>query len=188
MKNSDFTYRFWTLSKNPISRLAKVVSASLSKMTFTRPEKLFEEINLLKTFTKVTFFWNWAKNVWQDGQTVFMCPVEQCWQFEPRGENQSFLSFPHIMWNSYATWNENGRVVDLAFIISRRTFWGKVDWMKQFSDFHHALTSSKKHWVELSHLLHGCRGERSERKHNFELNSIFFNLSDWFPVQLRTAN
>ena len=76
MKNSDFTYWFRTLSKNPISRLAKVVSASLSKMTFTRPEKLFEENNFLKTFTKVSCFWIWAKNFWQDGQTAFTCPVE----------------------------------------------------------------------------------------------------------------
>ena len=36
-----------------------------------------------------------------------------------------FLSFPHIMWNIFATSNEIGRVVNLAFIISSRTFWGK---------------------------------------------------------------
>ena len=63
----------------------------------------------------------------------------------------------------------------------------KIDWMKQFPDFHHVLTPSRKHWVELSHLLPQCRGERSERKHNFELNSIFFNLAEWFPADLRTA-
>ena len=59
--------------------------------------------------------------------------------------------------------------------------------MKQFSDFHHVLTPSKKHWVELSHLLPRCRRECSERKHNFEQNSIFFNLPVWFPPDLRTA-
>ena len=106
-------------------RLAKVVSTSLSKMTFTRPEKLFEENNFLKTFTKVTCFWFWAKNVWQDAQTAFTCPVQQCWKVEPRGENQSFLSFPHIMWNSFATSKEIGMVVKLAFIISSGTFWEK---------------------------------------------------------------
>ena len=63
----------------------------------------------------------------------------------------------------------------------------KVDWMKQFSGFHHVLTLSKKHWVELSHLLPRCRGECSERKQNFELNSIVFNLPEWIPVDLRTA-
>ena len=36
-----------------------------------------------------------------------------------------FLSFPHIMWNIFATSNEIGGVVNWAFIISSRTFWGK---------------------------------------------------------------
>ena len=105
--------------------MAKLVSTSLSKMAFTRPEKLFEENNFLKTFTKVTCFWFWAKNAWQDAQTAFTCPVEKCWKVEPRGENESFLSFPHIMWNIFATSNEIGRVVKLAFIISKGTFWRK---------------------------------------------------------------
>ena len=60
--------------------------------------------------------------------------------------------------------------------------------MKQFSDFHHVLTTSKKHWVELSHLLPRCRQECSERKHICELYSIFFELAEWFPVELRTTN
>ena len=59
--------------------------------------------------------------------------------------------------------------------------------MKQFSDFHHVLTPSKKHWVELSHLLPRCRRECSEKKHNFELYSTFFKLAESFPVDLRTA-
>ena len=41
------------------------------------------------------------------------------------GKMKVFLSFPHIMWNIFATSNEIGRLVNLAFIISSRTFWGK---------------------------------------------------------------
>ena len=46
---------------------------------------------------------------------------------------------------------------------------------------------AKKHWVELSHLLPRCRRECSERKHTFELYSIFSNLVEWLLVELRTA-
>ena len=102
-----------------------MVSASLSKMTFTRPEVLFEENKYLKTFTKVTCFWFWAENNWQDGQTAFTCPVEQCWKMNLLGKIKVFLSFRHIMWNSFATSNEIGRLVKLAFITSSGTFWGK---------------------------------------------------------------
>ena len=164
-----------------------MVSASLSKMTFTRPEKLFEENNFLKTFTKVTCLWIWAENVRQDGQTAFTCPVEQCWKVEPLGQNQSFLSLPHILWNSFATSNENGRVVNLAVNISRGIFRGKDRLNETVSRFSPCFDSHEKNWVELSHLLPRCRGERSGRKHNFELNSIFFNLAEWFPADLRTA-
>ena len=41
------------------------------------------------------------------------------------GKMKVFLSFPHLMWNIFATSNEIGRLVNLAFIISSRTFWGK---------------------------------------------------------------
>ena len=41
------------------------------------------------------------------------------------GKMNVFLSFPHLMWNIFATSNEIGRVVNLTFIISSRTFWGK---------------------------------------------------------------
>ena len=102
-----------------------MIPASLSKTPFTRPEKLFKENNFLKTFTKVTCFWFWALNVWQDGQTAFTCPVEQWWKVVLFGKNESFLSFPHNMWNIFATSNEIGRVVKLVFIISSRIFWGK---------------------------------------------------------------
>ena len=37
-----------------------------------------------------------------------------------------FFCRSHIIWNSFATSNENGRVVKLAFIISKGTFWGKT--------------------------------------------------------------
>ena len=56
MENSDFSYQFKTLSNNLIKLLAKVVSASLSKTTFTCPAELFEGNNFLKLFTKVTNF------------------------------------------------------------------------------------------------------------------------------------
>ena len=79
------------LEQKPNIILAKVVSASLSKMTVSRPEKLFEENNFSKTFTKVTCFWIWAKNVWQDGQTAFTCPVELWWKVVLFGENESFF-------------------------------------------------------------------------------------------------
>ena len=156
-------------------------------MTFTRPEKIFEENNFSKTFTKVTCFWIWAKNVCQDGQTAFTYSVQQCWKVEPRRENQSFLSFPHIMWNSFATSNEIGRVVKLAFIISSGTFSGKSRLNETVFRFSPCFDFEQKHWVELSHLLPRCRGERSERKHNFEPNTIFFNLAEWFPVELKTT-
>ena len=97
MENADFSYQFRTLSNNLIQLLTKVVSASLPKMTFARLENFFEENNFLKTFREVTCFWIWAKNVWQDGQAAFTCPVEQCWKAEPFGEKQIFLTFPHIM-------------------------------------------------------------------------------------------
>ena len=94
MENADFSYQVRTLSYNLIYLLAKVILASLSKMNFTRPEVLFEENSFLRTFTKVTCFWVWAENNWQDGQTAFTCPVEQCWKIEPLGENQSFFVIP----------------------------------------------------------------------------------------------
>ena len=59
--------------------------------------------------------------------------------------------------------------------------------MKQFSDFHHVLTPSKKHWVELSHLLPRCRRECSEKKTKFWTILYFFKLAEWFLVELRTA-
>ena len=103
------------------------------------------------------------------------------------GKIKVFLSFPHIMWNSFATSNEIGRVVKLAFIISSGTFWGKSKLNETVFRFSPCFDFEQKHWVELPHLLPRCRGERSERKHNFELNSNFFNLAEWFSVELRTT-
>ena len=56
MENSYFVYQFRTLSNNLIQLLTKVVSASLPKMTFARPEEFFEENKFLKTFREVTCF------------------------------------------------------------------------------------------------------------------------------------
>ena len=156
-------------------------------MPCTRPEKLFGENSFLKIFIKVTCFWVWAKNVWHDAQNVFCVQWNSVGNLNLLGKINVFLSIPHIMWTFSSTSTETCRAVKLAFIISNGTFWGKVDWMKQFSSFHHVLTLSKKHWIELSHLLPRCRRECSERKHNFELYSIFFNLTEWIPVDLRTA-
>ena len=102
------------------------------------------------------------------------------------GKMKIFLSFPHIMWNNFATSNEIARVVNLAFIISSRTFWKNVVWMKQFTGFHQILTLNKKHWVEFSHLLPTRRGEQFGGEPDFE-KIFFFNLAEWFLVELRTA-
>ena len=91
------------------------------------------------------------------------------------------------MWNSFATSNEIGRVLKLAFIVSSGTFWGKSKLNETVFRFSPCFDFEQKHWVELSHLLPRCRGECSERKYNFEPSSIFFNLSEWFPVELRTT-
>ena len=102
------------------------------------------------------------------------------------GKWKFFLSFPHIMWNNFATSNEIARVVNLAFIISSRTFWKNVVWMKQFTGFHQILTLNKKHWVEFSHLPPTRRGEQFGGEPHFEM-IFFFNLAEWFLVELRTA-
>ena len=62
--------------------------------------------------------------------------------------------------------------------------------MKQFSGFHQVLTLSKKHWVELSHLLPRCRGEHSERKPEIELfsfSSIWLN-DFWYSWEPQAAS
>ena len=60
----------------------------------------------------------WSNCLYVSSGTVMeSCTFWGKWKF--------FLSFPHIMWNIFATSNEIGRVVNLAFIISSRTFWGK---------------------------------------------------------------
>ena len=135
----------------------------------------------------MTCFWIWAENVWQDGQTAFTCPVEQCWKVESLGQNQSFLSFPQIMWNSFATSNENGRVVKLAFIISSGTFWGKNRLNETVSRISPCFDFQQKTLGRVVTPLPRFRRECSERKHNFELYSISFNSAEWFLVELRTA-
>ena len=135
----------------------------------------------------MTCFWIWAENVWQDGQTAFTCPVEQCWKVESLGQNQSFLSFPQNMWNSFATSNENGRVVKLAFIISSGTFWGKNRLNETVSRISPCFDFQQKILGRVVTPLPRFRRECSERKHNFELYSIFFNSAEWFLVELRTA-
>ena len=60
----------------------------------------------------------WSNCLYVSSGTVMeSCTFWGKWKF--------FLSFPHIMWNIFATSNEIGRVVKLAFIISKGTFWGK---------------------------------------------------------------
>ena len=84
----------------------------------------------------------WKKNLWkllqkwlvsEFGQKTFgrmvKLPSRVQWNSAEKmnllGKIKVFLSFPHIMCNSFANSNENGRVVKLAFIISIGTFWGK---------------------------------------------------------------
>ena len=163
-----------------------MVSTSLSKRNFTRAEKLFEENNFLKIFTKVTCFWFWAKNVWQDAQTAFTCPVEKCWKVEPRGENESFLSFPHIIWNIFATSNEIGRVVNLVFIISSRTFWGKRSLNETDFRFSPSFDSEQKTLGRvLTSASYASRGTLWRR--TVFWNDVFFISGEWHLVQLRTA-
>ena len=102
------------------------------------------------------------------------------------GKWKIFLSFPHIMWNNFANSNEIARVVNLAFIISSRTFWKNVVWMKQFTGFHQISTLNKKHWVEFSHLLPTRRGEHFGGEPYFEM-IFYFNWGEWHLVQLRTT-
>ena len=156
-------------------------------MTFTRPEELFEENNFSKTFTKVTCFWIWAKNFWQDGQTAFTCPVQQCWKVERRRENQSFLSFPHIMWNSFATSNESGRVVKLAFIISSGTFWGKSILNETVFRFSPCFDFEQKTLVRVVTPSSSASKRTFWKEKYFRTIIFFFNLSEWFSVELRTT-
>ena len=91
------------------------------------------------------------------------------------------------MWNFFATSNEIGRVVKLGFIISSGRYWGKSRLNETVFRFSPCFDFEENHWVELSHLLPRCRGKRSERKHSCEQYSIFFNLAEWFLVELRAA-
>ena len=54
-----------------------MVSTSLSKTAFTRPEKLFEENDFIRLLYKLLISEFKQKNVWQDGKTAITCPVEQ---------------------------------------------------------------------------------------------------------------
>ena len=177
MENSDFSYHFRTLSNNLIQNLAKVVSASLPKMTSARPEEFFEENKFLKNFREVTCFWIWAKNLWQDGKTAFTCPMEQCWKVEPFGENQSFFvvstHYVKLFLNFRRSWQ--GCQVSFHHLQTNILRKNSTEW-NSFQFFPMLWLRAKKHWVELSHLLPRCRREFSEKKHNFELYSIFFQF------------
>ena len=186
METSDFFYQIRTLCNTLIQLLAKVVSASLSKMTFTTPEELFEENKFLKTFTKVTCFWFCAKNVWQDAQTAFTCPVEQWWKVVLFGENESLLSFPHIMWIFFATSNKIGRAVNLAFNISSGTFRGKNRLNETVFRFSPSFDSERKTLGRvLTSASYASRG--ALWRGTVFWNDFFFNLAEWFLVELRTA-
>ena len=120
----------------------------------------------------MTSFRIWAKTLWHNFQTAFTCQwnsVKSCTLWE----KLKSLSFPHIMWNFIATSNDIGTIVKLAFIISSGAFWGQSSLNEKLFRFSINLDLSKKHWVELSHLLPRCRGEHSERKQEIELYSFF---------------
>ena len=75
-----------------------------------------------------------------------------------RGKLKS-LSFPHIMWNFIATSNDIGKIVKLAFIISKGTFWGQSSLNEKLFRLSIILDLSKTKWAELSHLLPRHWGE-----------------------------
>ena len=150
--------------------MAKAVSASLSKMTFTRPEEFFEQNNFLKTLYKSDLFLNFSRKRlagWSNCLHVSSGTVLKSWT--PWEKSKFFVVPTHYM-KLFRNFKRNWQgcqvsIHHLQCNISRK----KVDWMKQFSDFHHALTSSKKPWVELSHLLPRRRGEGSDRGNTSEL-------------------
>ena len=90
------------------------------------------------------------------------------------GKMKIFLSFPHIMWNNFATSNEIARVVNLAFIISSRTFWKNVVWMKQFTGFQQILTEQKTLGRVLTSPSYASRGTLCRR--TVFWNDLLFQL------------
>ena len=157
-------------------------------MPFTRPEKLFEEKNFLKLFTKVTCFRLWAKKrlagcsnclYMSSGAVMESCIFWGKWKF--------FCWF-RTLCETFSQHQKKFAGLSIKLSSSPvELFEENVIWMKQFSGFHQVLTVNKKHWVKLSHLLPRCWRECSERKHNFELYTIYFNLAEWFLVEIRTA-
>ena len=121
----------------------------------------------------------WSNCLYVSSGTVMeSCTFWGKWKF--------FLSFPHIMWNIFATSNEIGRVVNLAFIISSRTFWGKRSLNETVFRFSPSFDYEQKTLGRGSHLLPTRRGALFGGEPYFEM-VFFFNLADWFLVELRTA-
>ena len=97
-----------------------------------------------------------------------------------------FLSFPHIMWNIFATSSEIGRVVNLAFIISSRTFWGKRSLNETVFRFSPSFDSEQKTLGRvLTSASYASRGTLSRRTVFWD--DLFLNSGEWHLVQLRTA-
>ena len=87
------------------------------------------------------------------------------------------LSFPHIMWNFFATsTNEIGRVVKLAFILSSGTIWKRSSLNGKVLRCSSVLNFEQNYPAEWSYLLPRCREELSEGKQNFKKYSIFFQF------------
>ena len=112
---------------------------------------------------------------WSNCLNVSSGTVLEKWTFW--GKSLFFLVFTHYVKlhrNFKRYWQ--GCQVSIHHL-QRNILRKKLDWMKQFSDFHHVLTPSKKHWIELSHLLPRCRRECSEKKNIILNHTLFF--SNW---------
>ena len=102
------------------------------------------------------------------------------------GKMNVFLSFPHLMWNIFATSNEIGRLVNLAFIISSRTFWGKRCLNETVFMFSPIFDSEQKTLGRvLTSASYASRGTFGGEPY-FEM-IFYFNSGEWHLVQLRTA-
>ena len=140
-----------------------MVSASLSKKTFTRPDKLFEKKNnFFANFHKSDLFLNLGRKR--------LAGLSNCLHVSSGTVLQSWTS-----WAKSKFFCRSHRLCETLSQLQTKMAGLSIDWMKQFPEFHHVLTSSKKHWVELSHRFLGFDG--NVLKENIILNyTLFFSI------------
>ena len=144
--------------------------------------------NFLKTFTKVTCFWIWARNVWQDGQTAFTCPVEQCWKVEPLGQNQSFFVVPTHYMKLFRNFKRKWQGCQVSIHHLQRNILRKnsSEW-NSFQIFPMLWLRAKTLGRVVTPASSGSTGIFWKKNVISNYTLFFFNLAEWFPVDLKTA-